>query len=77
MHTTPAPYGQNGLSKKEFWIAAYLAALHRAGPDDALAEADKALSLCDARWQKPEYIAHWQYRHDFPIGHAFETPNGD
>lgn len=77
MHTTPPPYGQNHQSKKDFWIAAYLAALHRVNSDDALIEADKALATCDTRWQNAEYIAHWQYKHDFPIGHAFKESSED
>jgi len=73
----PPPAGHSTLTKKQFWVAAYLAALHRVGADDALAEADKALSLCDERWRNPEYIGHWQYKHDFPVGHAFEIPDGN
>lgn len=77
MHSTPPPTSNCTLTKKQFWVAAYLASLHRLGAEDARVEADKALSLCDERWRKPEYIGHWQYKHDFPVGHAFETVDGN
>jgi hypothetical protein len=72
MRTQPSPTGNSGLiTKKQFWTEAYLAALHRVPPTEALAEADEALRLCDNRWRDPPYIAHWKYNHDFPLGHTF------
>jgi hypothetical protein len=63
--------GQAGLTKKQFWTEAYLAALHRLSAKDALQEANDALEICDERWKNPESVGHWQWKHDFPIGHSF------
>ena len=72
MRNVPTSANESNLSKKEFWVAAYLAALHRVGPEDALKEADKALGICDERWRDPDYVGHWKFKHDFPLGWDFE-----
>lgn len=73
MKTIPSPTGNSALiTKKEFWVAAYLAALHRVSANEALAEADQALSVAEQRWQDPEYVGHWKYKHDFPLGFIFD-----
>lgn len=72
MKNMPTPTGQSSLvTKKHFWMAAYLAALHRVTPAEALVEADEALRLGDERWRNPEHVAHWRWVHDFPLGHDF------
>jgi hypothetical protein len=63
-------------TRKEFWMACFQAALHRVKPQAALKEADQALELSDARWQNPDYVASWHFRHHYPVGHKFnDSPN--
>lgn len=59
------------LTKKNFWVAAYLAALHRVPPAEAKVEADEALRIADERWQWSDVVAEFRNKHDFEIGHAF------
>lgn len=58
------------MSQKEFWTQAYLAALHRMNSDDALKEADAALSVCNDRWSTNRIspVAAAQYSHHYPLG---------
>lgn len=56
------------MSQKEFWIRAYLAALHRTNFEGAVNEADNALKACNARWSKMMPQESWQYAHHYPIG---------
>jgi|GEM_PF-5325689 len=58
-------------TRKEFWLACFQAALHRVKPEAAVKEADKALEICDQRWQNAEYVATWHYKHHYPLGHKF------
>lgn len=58
------------MTQKEFWISAYLAALHRLDHAAALKEADQALLTCNKRWQWPHRarVEVQHYLHDCPIG---------
>lgn len=58
------------ISQKDFWIQAYLAALHRVGPRDAIADADAALALCNERWDQRNIrpVVSCQFPHNYPIG---------
>lgn len=61
----------NEMSQKDFWIAAFVAALHRVDPARALAEADEALQLSNQRWchdNVPPVLAS-QYLHRYPLGY--------
>jgi hypothetical protein len=72
MQIQPSPTGNSQLiTKKTFWLEAYLAALHHLSAADALKEADEALRLCDERWNNAPYVGHWRYEHDFALGHSF------
>jgi hypothetical protein len=62
------------ISKKQFWVAAYLAALHRLPAAEALKEADEALRVADERWQNSEIVGHFRYTHEFELGQTF-LPN--
>jgi hypothetical protein len=42
--------GEHPFSQREFWLEAFLAALHRTTSEQALVEADNALEVCNARW---------------------------
>lgn len=59
------------MSQKEFWISAYLAALHRVGPAEAVAQADQALELSNQRWCHDSVppISACQYLHNYPVGY--------
>ncbi|HWG87107.1 MAG TPA: hypothetical protein VN679_04935 [Candidatus Acidoferrales bacterium] len=73
MHIHPSQTGTSELiTKKHFWLAAYVAALHRKSPTEAITEADEALRLCDERWREPEFVGHWKFKHDFPLGWDFD-----
>lgn len=58
------------VSQKEFWINAYLAALHRVDSEQAKKEADAALEACNSRWDSRLYppIESCQYAHNYPLG---------
>jgi hypothetical protein len=58
-------------TQKDFWVAAYLAALHRVPQADAMSEADAALAACNERWAYPPFVNTWRYRHMYPLGHLF------
>lgn len=70
---------QRNPSRRDFWFAAYLAALPRLSADDALTEADRALALCNERWRKPPVTIGPQYRDDCEVGHelALREPDTD
>lgn len=57
------------VTKKQFWISAYLAALHRLPAQEAINEADEALRLSDERWTKTKVVSDFRYTHDFELGH--------
>lgn len=59
------------LSKKQFWIAAYLSCLSRLSPKDAEKEANEALDICDKKWKSPEIVGSWNFKHNYPLGHEF------
>lgn len=42
------------MTIEEFWNQAFLAALGRCSADEAKSEADRALLLCVAHWQRQE-----------------------
>ncbi|WP_426287612.1 hypothetical protein [Luteibacter sp. E-22] len=65
------------ISKKQFWVAAYLAALHRLPAAEALQEAEEALRMADERWQRSEVVGHFRYTHEFELGQAFLPPAQD
>lgn len=58
-------------NRKEFWLQAFSAALHRVGAAEAVLEADEALRLCDERWRNPAIVGSVNYEHDYPVGHVF------
>lgn len=59
------------ISKKHFWLAAYLAALHRLPSAEALTEADQALIDADKRWAHKDLVADFRFTEDYEIGHVF------
>lgn len=59
------------ISKKQFWVAAYLAALHRLPAAEAVEEAEEALRMADERWQRSEVVGHFRYTHEFELGQTF------
>ncbi len=59
---------ERGPTRRDFWFAAFLAALHRVPTDEAIAEADDALVKCNARWQKAPVISDARYRDSYPVG---------
>lgn len=59
---------ERGPSRREFWYSAFLAALHRLPTDDAIAEADKALTACNERWKNPHVVKAFRYRDDYQVG---------
>lgn len=61
-------------TKKDLWFAAYIASLHRRTPDEALADADRALELCDERWSRSAHVPCWNYKFQYPVGHTFNLP---
>jgi hypothetical protein len=75
--TYPAYIDTNNTSQKDWWLSCYLAALSRVGPDEAKAEADSALAICNERWKLPPVIGTWQYEHNYPVGHEFKPSTSD
>jgi ABC-type glutathione transport system ATPase component len=65
------PPSLSPVTKKQFWISAYLAALHRLPAKEAIDEADEALRLSDERWAKTQVVSDFRYTHDFELGHPF------
>ena len=63
-------------SRRELWFAAYVAALHRVPPPDALAAADEALDLADSRWRAGHFVTTYKNRYDYPVGHTFPNALG-
>ncbi len=59
---------ERGPSRRDFWFAAFLAALHRLPTGEALAEADAALVKCNAKWQGAPVISDARYRDSYPVG---------
>lgn len=64
------------MSRRELWFAAYVAALHRVPPSDALAAADEALDLSDSRWRAGHFVTTYKDRYDYPVGHTFPNVGG-
>lgn len=76
MNNYPYAISQNEPTRKQLWLASFTALLSHMDPKDALTAADQALELCDARWEDPDWVRTWQYRHNYPIGHKFsDSPN--
>lgn len=71
MNTYPYSFQLHEPTKKQFWIASYLALLGHMSPEEAEQAADKALEICDSRWKEPEWVRDWDYRHNYPVGHHF------
>ncbi|MET4675865.1 MULTISPECIES: hypothetical protein [unclassified Luteibacter] len=71
MHVHPSSAPAELFKRKDFWLAAYLAALHRLSADDAVAEADQALRRADQRWENAPTIGSWRYEHEYPVGSTF------
>lgn len=73
MNTYPYLIGEHEPTKKQLWLAAFTSLLCHMQPRDALHAADEAVELCDARWEDPQWVRTWQYKHNFPIGHRFSS----
>jgi flagellar biosynthesis chaperone FliJ len=57
------------LSQKDFWLQAYIAALHRLDHELALVEADRALEACNQRWMRiSKKVQIWTHLSDCPVG---------
>lgn len=57
------------ISQKQFWLSAYIAALHRVDHDAALVEADEALQACNKRWaNQSKTVQIWQNEQNCPVG---------
>ena len=69
--STQVPHAEP-VTRKGFWIAAYLAALHRVGAADAVTEADAAFDAADQRWKSSKTIGSWRFEHDYPVGTVFD-----
>lgn len=59
--TFPAYLLPNEITRKQFWLGAYTAALGRLAAHAAVAEADLALELCDASGKMPPQSAHGSF----------------
>ena len=57
----------NKMTRKDFWIHAFLACLHKHDPSEAVIHATEALALCDKQWEKPEYDVVTQLTSDLPV----------
>lgn len=75
MHTYPYQLFAHEPTKKQLWIASMVSLLCHMSPEDAVAAADRALALCDKRWQDPAFVRTWQYEHNYPVGHTFVDIN--
>lgn len=73
MRIRPSTAPAELFKRKDFWLSAYLAALHRMPAAAAVAEADEALRCVDERWANPPTIGSWRYQHDYPIGTLFHA----
>jgi hypothetical protein len=62
-------YLMNEMSQHQFWEKAYLASFNRLDAASAIAEANKALDLCNKRWEKETLMPDVRPRHSFPLGH--------
>ncbi|MEO5625685.1 MAG: hypothetical protein ABIQ70_06745 [Dokdonella sp.] len=60
-------------TRKQFWLAAFHAALHRVPAEVAIDEANRSLELCDERWRQTdqELVGTVAYRHAYPVGQVF------
>lgn len=68
-YSTPHPE----ISQKQFWLSAYIAALHRVDHAAATAEADGALAACNKRWSNyAQPVQVWQSAHNCPVGFSDE-----
>lgn len=57
------------ISQKQFWLSAYIAALHRLDHEAASVEADNALQACNKRWANHfETVQIWQNQQNCPVG---------
>jgi hypothetical protein len=75
LHLRPSFAPVEMFKRKDFWLSAYLAALHRLPAASAVAEADDALRCADERWANPPTIGSWRYQHDYPVGNTFAEPS--
>lgn len=58
------------MTQKDFWINAYLAALHRVDHAAASEEANAALACCNKRWHwaRATPVKVQMHLHECPIG---------
>ncbi|WP_334032887.1 hypothetical protein [Burkholderia gladioli] len=64
-----APTSNTTPTFQEFWLAAYLAALHRVEPIAARMIADEAVQVAHERWKNAPTVECWDYWHNYPLGH--------
>lgn len=64
------------MSREELWFAAFLAALHRVEPTQAIAQANESLKLCDEQWRDPPVITTFTYTHAYPVGQTYKPIDG-
>jgi hypothetical protein len=67
----PAHLLANEITRKQLWLNVFTAAVARLPANEAVAEANLALELCDARWKDASTIGTWQFRHNYPVGFDF------
>lgn len=72
MNTYPYLITPHEPTKKQFWMAAFTSLLSHMQPEEAVLAADIALNLCNTRWEEPEWVECWQYKHNYPVGHRFD-----
>lgn len=56
------------MTRKDFWIQAYLACLHRYDPNEAAVQASHALQICDKQWEVAEVELIHRLTADAPVG---------
>lgn len=72
MKKFPYTITSNEPTQKEVWLDSFNAALHRMPAEEAITEADKALELCNKRWERPPCTETWNYSHNYPVGRVFK-----
>jgi hypothetical protein len=56
------------MTRKEFWIQAYIACLSEHGTNTALTIADAALKACEERWKTPVVEGVIRLYGEMPVG---------
>lgn len=67
-------FTRNEMTQRQFWMAAFLAALTRLDADDALIEADKALAVCNAAWTGVLVVRDMRPPRSFKVGCISSDP---